>query len=241
MRKNGATTNVFRSWIRFAKTDANAATTSSTETLSAIPAARNGTTGGSSRRARSDEQEEGRERDDAEVEVELREVVEEVAGDRLRVVALVADDRVARRAGRSSDRPAHGLGGDDCDRPGADERVQHPEAGQVAHRPACQHDEQQRREQDRRDERDGLRAGREAEPDEHEERRPARASVGFSSTRTSASAAVRNSGIEDVLRHHRARVDHRGHRHGEHRGDQRERRGEHRAGRAGTRGSRRAT
>ena len=50
MRKNGATTNVFRSWIRFAKTEANAATTTSNDTDSATPAATNGAIGGSSRR-----------------------------------------------------------------------------------------------------------------------------------------------------------------------------------------------
>ena len=41
MRKNGATTNVFRSWIRLANTEANAATTSRSETDSAMAAAAN--------------------------------------------------------------------------------------------------------------------------------------------------------------------------------------------------------
>ena len=51
IRKNGATMKVFRSWIRFANSDAKAATTSRFETMSVIAAARNGAGEGSSRRA----------------------------------------------------------------------------------------------------------------------------------------------------------------------------------------------
>ena len=53
IRKNGATTKVFRSWIRFANSEAKAATTSRTEVVTAIAAARKGARLGSSRRASS--------------------------------------------------------------------------------------------------------------------------------------------------------------------------------------------
>ena len=67
---------MFRSTIAPAKRDANAATMSNVQTVSAIVAATNDCTRGSSERMRAASNEERGERDHRDVEVELGEVPE---------------------------------------------------------------------------------------------------------------------------------------------------------------------
>ena len=75
-RKSGATTNRFRSWIRWAKTDANAETTSTSQNVTESATARSAWSGASSERARAASTIVAATGTIAEVEVELGEVVE---------------------------------------------------------------------------------------------------------------------------------------------------------------------
>ncbi len=169
------------------------------------------------------EQNEGGERQNAEVEVELGQVVEEEPGHGLGVVGAVADDRV--RAEQVGERAAAScLGAEHEHRPRRDDAVEDAERRERGPQwPPVEQRQQERRDQDRRHERHRLHAGREGDRDEAEEQRlpPEGRPLQHQHERQRRRHEER---IEDVLRHHGARVGHGRKRHGEHGGEQRQRR-----------------
>src|SRR4029453_16761061 len=116
------------------------------------------------------EQHENRKRENAQIQVELGEVIEKEAGDRLGVVGTVADDGVgAEQITRRS--TAQQLRRDHEDRAADQQLVEHAEAHQRrAQGPPPEQREQKRRDDDRRREGDGLHASREEEPEQREQR-----------------------------------------------------------------------
>ena len=161
------------------------------------------------------------EREDAEVEVELGNVPEQEPRDLAEVVTRLSDDLV--RAEQARERSAAGeLREDDERTPSQRDSVQQ----RVRAQPAA---EQERRGQDREYECDRLHAdenGARGEREHEQLRRPRR-------PLEHPDERPRNEeerGIEHVLGHHGAGVDHRRQRHREQRGEQREPGRQHAAG-----------
>ncbi len=175
------------------------------------------------------EREERGEGDDADVEAELGDVVEEVVEE--------ASERVAARGGRTigteqaerraapGDRAREGE-----ERAASEDRVQRRERAQpLTQRPPLDQGEQHRRGHDRRDQRDRLRTG--LEPDEADrEQHDLTAPRRRLEHPDEQERRQHEQRIEGVLRHQHPRVEHRRDEHGERRGDEREPRRQQAAG-----------
>ena len=121
IRNSGATANVLRSWIRSANCEANVPTTSSVQNGEGDRRREQHLQRPVERARPRGEDDRGRDGDDAEVEIELRGVVDDEVRRLAEVVVPVADDHRVRAEQRAQRHPARGLGDDDEQR-AADER-----------------------------------------------------------------------------------------------------------------------
>ncbi len=177
--------------------------------------------GRSSERAASNEDDRRGYRHDAEIEIQLGDVVEHVAKHLAQLVVGLAHDAVRAEEIRKRP-PAHELR-DHHERAGTEndsvQPSEWPEPG--AHSFAAEHCEEQRRGEKRRDEYHGLHARRCGDADREQKRDLPRRGRRLEDE-DEEERGHEEHGVERVLRHDRARVDERGKRDREHRGEERE-------------------